>query len=264
VSRLDYARPYPKLLCYGTKAFQHGEYPMTEATLNYDGIVARYTRMRKIGFNLNMALSKCLSQGAIEATARRLGLWQDGTVVFDNEDQSCVMFDQAIHGYFQDGKNAVDRYVDQHPQVPGSDQEAAFAATKRAFHSLFQVQDPVPGVGVHVRDGLYDRRYFLADVGFSNSARKGAVLASRVLQVEDFIMTTGAPLPVDRDALEKITRLAVLKNSSRDLPVMSRQELADVAASVTAATSPSRVGRNAPCPCGSGKKYKKCCINKNR
>lgn len=25
-----------------------------------------------------------------------------------------------------------------------------------------------------------------------------------------------------------------------------------------------KVGRNAPCPCGSGKKYKKCCLNKNR
>ncbi|MGM0854719.1 MAG: SEC-C metal-binding domain-containing protein [Bacillota bacterium] len=23
------------------------------------------------------------------------------------------------------------------------------------------------------------------------------------------------------------------------------------------------MGRNDPCPCGSGKKYKKCCINKN-
>jgi preprotein translocase subunit SecA len=25
---------------------------------------------------------------------------------------------------------------------------------------------------------------------------------------------------------------------------------------------PSKVGRNDPCPCGSGKKYKQCCINK--
>jgi uncharacterized protein YecA (UPF0149 family) len=23
-----------------------------------------------------------------------------------------------------------------------------------------------------------------------------------------------------------------------------------------------KVGRNEPCPCGSGKKYKKCCLNK--
>ena len=25
----------------------------------------------------------------------------------------------------------------------------------------------------------------------------------------------------------------------------------------------SKVGRNAPCPCGSGKKYKKCCLSKD-
>lgn len=29
-------------------------------------------------------------------------------------------------------------------------------------------------------------------------------------------------------------------------------------------TEKPRVGRNAPCPCGSGKKYKKCCLNKTR
>ena len=25
-----------------------------------------------------------------------------------------------------------------------------------------------------------------------------------------------------------------------------------------------KIGRNAPCPCGSGKKYKKCCLNKTK
>ena len=29
--------------------------------------------------------------------------------------------------------------------------------------------------------------------------------------------------------------------------------------SVTGQTTRKKVGRNAPCPCGSGKKYKKCC-----
>jgi len=28
---------------------------------------------------------------------------------------------------------------------------------------------------------------------------------------------------------------------------------------ITLGTAPAKVGRNAPCPCGSGKKYKKCC-----
>ncbi len=31
---------------------------------------------------------------------------------------------------------------------------------------------------------------------------------------------------------------------------------------VTPVTSPPKVGRNAPCPCGSGKKFKKCCLDK--
>ena len=30
-------------------------------------------------------------------------------------------------------------------------------------------------------------------------------------------------------------------------------------AEIQAATKPKKVGRNDPCPCGSGKKYKKCC-----
>ena len=27
---------------------------------------------------------------------------------------------------------------------------------------------------------------------------------------------------------------------------------------------PKKIGRNAECPCGSGKKYKKCCLNKEK
>ncbi|MCF7968728.1 MAG: SEC-C domain-containing protein [Methylococcaceae bacterium] len=29
----------------------------------------------------------------------------------------------------------------------------------------------------------------------------------------------------------------------------------------SALESPAKVGRNDPCPCGSGKKYKKCCLD---
>ena len=263
---------------------------MTDSTLDYNDISAQYKRMRKISFELNKVLPKHVPREAIEATARKLGLWRDGTVVFDNRDQSCVLFDQAIYGWFQDGKNAIDRYADQHPPVPGSDQEAVLAAKKRAFHSLFQVEEIVPDVGVHVRDILYGRRHFLADVGFSQTTVKGTVVASRVLPVGDFIITAGAALPVDADTLVKISRLRALKDPLRDLLEMSRQELADVAATViglclrgagsrsiryegvdedtdnggAAVRRTPRVSRNAPCPCGSGKKYKKCCIDKDR
>jgi hypothetical protein len=263
-----------------------------EALLNYGDILARYQRMRKVSLELNKALPRYVPREGLEATARRLGFWQKGTLVFDSMDQSCVLFDQAIHGYFKDGRNAVDRYLADHPPTPGSDQEAVLAAKQRSFYSLFQVEGIVPDVGVHVHDMLRDRRQFLADVGFSQTAVKGLVLATRVLPFEDFIMTAGAALPTDADTLTKISRLPALNKPPSDIESMSRQEMADVAATVIGLClkgdhsqdiyyegieddseddkvppageairlpETQRVGRNDPCPCGSGKKYKKCC-----
>jgi len=48
---------------------------MTELTLAYNDIAARYTRMRKISFELNQVLPKHVPKEAIEATARKLGFW---------------------------------------------------------------------------------------------------------------------------------------------------------------------------------------------
>ena len=261
---------------------------MTESTLNYADIKARYGRIRAIGIELNAVLAKYVSKEGIEATARKLGFWKKGSLVFESMDQSCVLFDQAIHGHFTNGRNAVDRYAAEHPPKVGSDREAVLAAMKQVFHSLFQVEGVVPGVGVHVHDGLRDRRYFLADVGFSKTGPTGAVVASRVLPFEDFITTAGAALPVDRQTRAKIARLPGLsgqKGTPGDIENMSREKAADLAATIirlclkanasqrvqyrgidegtrkdtAPAAKTTRVGRNEPCPCGSGRKYKKCC-----
>jgi hypothetical protein len=265
---------------------------MTEPVLDYADIAERYQRMRNISLELNKVLPRYVPREGLEATARKLGFWQNGTFVFDNVDQSCVLFDQAIHGYFKDGRNAVDRYLADHPAAPGSDQEAVLAAKQRSFYSLFQVEGIVPDMGVHVRDILRDGRQFLADVGFSQTAVKGLVLATRVLPFEDFIMTAGAALPTDADTLTKISRLPPLNKPPSDIESMSRQEMADVAATIIGLClkgdasqdiyyegteddseddevppagkaipfpGTQHVGRNDPCPCGSGKKHKKCC-----
>jgi hypothetical protein len=258
---------------------------MTHAVLDYEDLTARYRRMRKVGFELNKILPRYVSKEGLEATARKLGIWRKGTLVFDDVDQASVLFDQAIHGYFTDGRNAVDHYFADHPPEPESDQEALLAASKRSFYSLFQVESIVPQVGVHVDDILRDRRHFMADVGFGQTAVKGLVLATRVLPFENFLMTSGAPLPLDADTLANIFRLPALNKPSQDIEGMSKQEMADVAAAIihlclkgnssrgisclgldeaaqrddTPRAGEPRVGRNDPCPCGSGRKYKKCC-----
>jgi len=64
-----------------------------------------------------------------------------------------------------------------------------------------------------------------------------------------------APVRVPRQAMLRDLGLATESLTSRHLSPQMPQLLEPV----EAAPSHGKVGRNAPCPCGSGKKYKKCC-----
>jgi SEC-C motif-containing protein len=73
--------------------------------------------------------------------------------------------------------------------------------------------------------------------------------------------------PGDKDGVvEFIARYAdglqqgVLRERSRFVFAEDRWYYLDGLVSETAGTEQARIGRNAPCPCGSGKKYKKCCL----
>jgi preprotein translocase subunit SecA len=57
---------------------------------------------------------------------------------------------------------------------------------------------------------------------------------------------------IREDVVRYIYRVSVVREPER------RQAQENRAAAPVASQEP-RVGRNAPCPCGSGKKYKKCC-----
>jgi hypothetical protein len=145
-------------------------------------------------------------------------------------------------------------------------------------------------MGVHVRDLLLDKPLFLTDVGFSHTTPLGMVLAARVMAPDGITMTTGAALPVG--VLSAAERLRFLQDVTKlgpnaDFRPLSAEQASEMAASVIrtclqagaaehieyieprvgrgpgreqAGLPPARpVGRNAPCPCGSGRKFRKCC-----
>ena len=255
--------------------------------MNYTEVLAKYKRTRSVAVELNNSLLKLIPKKAIENTARKLGLWQDGVLVFDIEEHSSVLMDYAIHDCFQDGQNAVERYLVQQPPEPGTDSQAVLEGMRRAFFSIFRVEKVVKSVGAHVLDILGDRQYFLADIGLGDTASEAITLASRVLLFEDFIMTSGAALPVDEEASAGIADyLNSMEKSLLDGEAMTREEMADLNASLIGFCLKSQggqdmrygeaddepagkaipfpgtqhVGRNEPCPCGSGKKFKRCCM----
>ncbi len=68
----------------------------------------------------------------------------------------------------------------------------------------------------------------------------------------------GDPAGLMLFALEKLTgkKAADIPQATPSVPLGSRQSLA------TKSESKQRVGRNDPCPCGSGKKFKNCCLRR--
>lgn len=259
--------------------------------MEYTEVLEKYKRMRSVAFELNNSLLKLIPKKAIESTARKWGLWRKGKLVFDIEEHMSVLMDYVIHDCFLNGQNVFERYLVQQPPEPGADMQAVLEGMRRAFFSIFRVEKVVKNVGVHVLDILGDRQYFLADAGLGDTASEAMTLVSRVFPFDDFIMTSGAALPVDDEASADIADyLNSMGKSPLDGEAMTREEVADLNASLigfclrskgghsirydeTGDKSVSRVipfpgtrhvGRNAPCPCGSGQKYKKCCVNTDR
>ena len=63
-------------------------------------------------------------------------------------------------------------------------------------YGLLRVTARAPGAGVHVADLLGGATPFLFDIGLSQSAEPGLVLATRLVAPDGLTMTTGAGLPV--------------------------------------------------------------------
>ena len=205
-------------------------------------------------------------------------------MVFNSEDEASVLMDYCIYDYRWDGHNVIERYVSRTPPKAGSDTNVLLDAMLQARYSLLVVDEIVRGVGVKAHDLFRGDNGFVMDVGMSETAVKGFVIACRIITPgnSEFSMTTGAGLPANRSILARVNKeiprlfgitigeiaRAVSQKPAEFSAAVIRIFLEeDASASIryidpipekTTRAGP-RVGRNEPCPCGSGKKYKKCC-----
>jgi len=85
----------------------------------------------------------------------------------------------------------------------------------------------------------------------------------RAVKAADNPLEAYPALPANQHRLDDIE--AHLSRSSRFRPPLklsASPSLAPLKREKTAHNSYRNVGRNDPCPCGSGKKFKKCCLDK--
>jgi hypothetical protein len=176
---------------------------------DFKDIVARYRRLRPTRLRLNNELVRRLSRDVLDDGAKRIGILRGGTFVFDNEDETCVLMDYCIYDVSHKGRNAVEQYLCECPPDPESDEMTCLHAMQHARYTVVAILRVEPGVGCHVRNLFTDETRLLVDMGFSKSARPGAVVVTRLLDFGDYVATSGAALPLgilDDDELDEWQR----------------------------------------------------------
>ncbi len=236
---------------------------------------------------MNDRLANSVPKQTLDECGRILGFVHKGTLVFETEDEVALLMDYCIYYPQPDGSNQVTRFLETSPPPADSDEMRTLQAMTHAYYSLFQIKDLVRGVGVEVRDVLRDETGFIADIGLGSSARPNMMMATRVIPTDDFLTTGGAALPVDASAASRIIKAlgqTIFNPGAFDFKRITPQQEAKLAALIirecrstgmtshiayaepggpagvgSRVTRRRRVGRNEPCPCGSGKKFKMCC-----
>ena len=250
-----------------------------------------YIRIRALQIELNKKFVGILPREVFLSSGEELGILKNGTLVFDSEEIADVLTDYCVYKYDESGTNAVERLFAEYPPEPDSDEQILMDAMLTARYSIFKIDKTLPGYGAAVTDFLYGDDGFIMDVGLSHSASQGMILAGRILPVSDsFSMTSGAMMPMDSktmDYLNEELMPRLLEESKEDNEVLDRHEQIFEAETIkhliingvadryqthnivedygdddednVIQFQPAKPGRNEPCPCGSGKKYKHCC-----
>ena len=117
-------------------------------------------------------------------------------------------------------------------------------------------------IDTHWKDHLLSMDHLKEGIGLRGYGQKDPV---REYQKEGYDLFMGMIGRIKEDTLEKLCMVRIQREEEvTEMREQSSQEYVlssgeDAASSKTVKREVKKVGRNDPCPCGSGKKYKKCC-----
>jgi hypothetical protein len=261
-------------------------------------LLPRYKQLREVGRPLSSELFKSLTKDALDEAGQMLGVLRNNVFVLDSEEEMSALMDFAIHDVRRQGRNAVERRLASRPPPPGSDEMAYLLGLRDAHFALLITESTEPGVGAWAYDAIRGERHFLMDIGLGSTAVPDCVVAARITIVDGITMTTGASFLVggvpEKGREEFIRAMAALDTDEDGAPLSPEQTSKRNARIIrsamqkrAAAEGPARVaghsrlpstlveersggavgrrgqvGRNDPCPCGSGKKFKACCMRR--
>lgn len=160
--------------------------------------VERYREIRNAATSLNSRMLETLPPRALKDVADALGLRRRDVLAMDKQGIGSVLLDACLFDWYDGGRNFVERYAEDHPPAPGTDEAVVLNGYLRAKYRLLTIQSAVPGAGVHCHDELHGEDLFLMDVSLSaKPANDLPALASRTTPLGDYWMANGAGILVD-------------------------------------------------------------------
>jgi hypothetical protein len=140
---------------------------------------------------------------AVVHWGKRIGVVRKRTVLTSKFEEMSLCLDLAVYSA-RPGRNApIERYRRMARLPADSDEAKVLDAMCQSRFSVFVVKRRHATAGLVLEDLIADEKIWLMDDGFEQSASEGMAFASRVIEPDDFHMTTGAAIPMTRDDLEE-------------------------------------------------------------
>ena len=258
------------------------------------GLSKRCEHLREVSMALQNEILGELDESTFSQALEMLGIAPGKELIAGMGVGALFIPEFAMYGVFADGENAVQRFRRTHPQTD-PERQMVLDAMSQAIFTLVGVVEAYPAEDALVVEDLFqnNQRMLLADSPLTAEASAGEVNCIRMYPMGKFWMCTGLELPMGVDMkfppllnylASDLTRIVQKATSGGEIrnglyaAVVIKKLLAchykDAGVSGKIVDEPSdeaaeehhnepllseRIERNAPCACGSGKKYKKCC-----
>lgn len=191
-------------------------------------ILERYDRYRTINTAHQSALARRLLIGSIAGIAARLGLTDAvNEVTADDLKALAPASDLALYGGASIGATAVARYAqDIGDGLPDLEKRVLNAMCAARF-SIYRIIGCHRGAGVDLTDLISGEQVWLVDRGLEASAYADAELALRLFQPDEFWMTTGVAVVMDRSLWRDLDATGIIDRQAPSMPSLDRDALAE-------------------------------------
>lgn len=180
----------------------------------------QYLELREVTKKLCDKLMKSVGMSALEAGAKRLGLWRNGGIAIDSDTVGSVLIDYCIYDVPLNGRNTLETYLREHQADDDSLKSECLRRMQNAEYGIHLVESTEPQLGVHVRDVVRGTKRLLIDFGLANTVSSGMAIATRLIHFDAFSMSCGAPLVIPtggrRDLRKMLLRTAERAGDSLD------------------------------------------------